>query len=431
VYNIDNQQPIANVETRKYKNSDKYVSLLGFGGIRLPVLKSDQEIDRNRLCDMINYAIRHGINYFDTAYGYHGGNSEICIGEALSKYPREKYFLADKMPLYAVKSEDDVERIFNEQLEKCKVEYFDFYLLHNFNRNSTSSVEKYNIYEILREKQSKGLIHHFGFSFHDKPEILRGIINKYRFDFVQIQLNYMDWELQNAKLQYEILKENNIPITVMEPVRGGMLAKLCDKSIEIFKKSNPDVSVASWALRYAASFPEVLTVLSGMSNMEQLQDNVKTFEYFKKLSYEEYSIIGNALSVYKKLLIIPCTACRYCMDCPRGIDIPGVFGVYNNYNQSGKYKRDSIRDFLFRYGILGSDRQAHLCIQCKRCTRYCPQNINIPYWMGKINGFYNRIKYPVRIYNIIRILLKRIKKEGVIKTGKYYIKKIISKKRSI
>ncbi|MDR1957319.1 MAG: aldo/keto reductase [Treponema sp.] len=410
------------------------MSLLGFGGFRLPVVDGGQEIDQCKLQEMVDYAIAHGVNYFDTAYYYHNGTSETCLGELLSKYPRNKFNLATKMPLGGLKSERELEHIFHDQLKKCKVDFFDFYLLHNVNKTSIVISEKYHIYDFLKEKQRQGFIRHIGFSFHDAPDLLKEVLNKYDVDFVQIQLNYMDWELQNAKMQYQILKEKGIPITVMEPVRGGMLAVLCKKSRELFHNANPEVSIASWALRYAASFPEVLTVLSGMSNFDQLQDNIKTFERFNPLNNSEREIIENALTIYKKLLIIPCTACRYCMDCPQGVDIPGVFGVYNNYNQQGKYKKEAIQDFFFRYGILGIGKQAHLCIQCKQCVRRCPQHIDIPYWMKTITSFYRRINIFVKIYGII----KRIKKEGLIISVQYYINKYLGqfksevrKKRSI
>jgi predicted aldo/keto reductase-like oxidoreductase len=384
---------------------------------------------------MVDYAIAHGVNYFDTAYLYHDGKSETFIGEALSKYPRELFNLATKMPLYDYANEInmDADRIFQEQLTKCKVTYFDFYLIHNMNENSIHMVEKYHIYDLLKEKQRQGYIRHLGFSFHGKPEFLIEAVNNYDWDFVQIQLNYMDWDLQNAKLQYQILKDKNIPITVMEPVRGGMLATLCKESIEIFKDANKDVSIASWALRYSASFPEVLTVLSGMSTISQVQDNTKTFEHFKPLNKQEYSIIDKALSVYRKSSIIPCTTCRYCMDCPRGVDIPGVIGIYNNYNQLGKDKRTSIQDFLVRYLILGADKQAHLGIRCNQCLRRCPQHIDIPYWMKTINMFYKKHQQPRpkgKLWLIMKNVITRTKKEGLMVTLKYYGNKLRKNKKN-
>lgn len=376
------------METRRYKNSNEFISLLGFGCMRLPLIgNGSNAIDKEKAQEMVDYAIAHGINYFDTAYMYHEGQSESFAGEALSKYPRNSFHLATKMPVVFVSSEEDVERIFHEQLKKCRTDYFDFYLLHNMNEAHLQKVEFFKIYEIIKEKQRLGKIRHLGFSFHDKPELLAKIVEKYDWDFAQIQLNYMDWELQNADLQYRILKDNGIPVVVMEPVRGGALATLCDQSVEIFKKEKPEASIASWALRYAASLPEVFAVLSGMSTMDQLKDNVQTMEHFKPLDKREYAVIEQALAAYRTSAVIPCTACRYCMDCPAGIDIPRVFAVYNNY-LTGKVNNRSMNDFVFEmeYGILGKEKQAHHCAKCNQCAEHCPQHIDIPQWMDTIGS---------------------------------------------
>jgi predicted aldo/keto reductase-like oxidoreductase len=395
------------IEKRRYKDTNEYISLLGFGGLRLPLLEnSKQEIDEKKLYEMVDYAIYHGVNYFDTAYGYHNGKSETFLGEALSRHPRESFNFATKMPLATIHTESAVERIFQDQLRKCKVDYFDFYLLHNVNKTDWNVIDTYRVYEYLKEKQKQGLIRYLGFSFHDKPELLMETVNKYDWDFAQIQLNYMDWDLQNAKTQYQILKDRGIPITVMEPVRGGILATLCDKSIEILKAANNEVSIASWAIRYAASFPEVLTVLSGMSNIPQLQDNIGTIENFKPLDKEEYKVIEKSLSVYRESATIPCSACRYCMDCPAGVDIPSVLAIYNNYLLD-KEKNHARKEFRFRYYILRDDRQAHHCINCGKCTKHCPQHINIPYWMEVITVLSKKITYVPKI----RLMLSRIKRK--------------------
>ncbi|MDR0718036.1 MAG: aldo/keto reductase [Treponema sp.] len=380
------------VQTREYKNSGERISLLGFGGIRLPsVAEGSQEIDKKKLGEMVDYAISRGVNYFDSAYNYHGGTSESCIGEALSGHPRHKFNIATKMPsLGYLKSESDLDHIFNEQLKRWRVDFFDFYLLHNVNRGTLPVFDEYHVYDFLKEKQRQGLIRHLGFSFHDGPALLQEITGRHNFDFAQIQLNYLDWELQDVKTQYKILKEKQIPITVMEPVRGGMLATLCRESVEILKNVNPMASTASWALRYAASFPEVLTVLSGMSNMMQLKDNVATFEYFKPLTREELKTIKKAKTIYRGLLKIPCTSCRYCIACPKDIDIPAVFASYNSYSLSGNEKKIGKENFLFRYEILSPGKRADSCIRCNQCTHHCPQHIDVPYWMNIINEFYKR-----------------------------------------
>ncbi|GHV74500.1 oxidoreductase [Spirochaetia bacterium] len=412
------------IETRRYKDSNEYISLLGFGGLRLPLEDNKQEIDKIKLQEMVDYAMYHGVNYFDTAYYYHGGKSEIYIGDALSKYPRDSFNLATKMPLGkekgGIESEDDVERIFQTQLKKCKVDYFDFYLIHNINKDSWKLARKYSVYDLLKEKQRQGLIRHLGFSFHDRPELLDEVVTTYNWDFVQIQLNYLDWEFQNAKGQYQILKDKCIPITVMEPVRGGMLAALCEKSIKLLKDANHDASAASWAIRYAASLPEVLTVLSGMTNIIQVKDNVQTMENFSPLNTDEYAVIERALTVYKKSVIIPCTACRYCIDCPVRIDIPAVLSIYNDYYHLRKHKREAINNFLFRYSVLGLDKQICHCIRCNQCAERCPQHINIPHWIEVVNKLYkitnqkNKIYYRlrkmkifVRIYKFIKNMVKQ------------------------
>jgi predicted aldo/keto reductase-like oxidoreductase len=384
--------PPALVQKRPFGNTGEQISLLGFGGLRLPVKGGGREIDRIVLGEMVDYAISHGVNYFDTAYGYHGGMSETCIGEALARHPRETFNLATKMPLVSVKSSADVERIFNEQLKKCGVEFFDFYLLHNINKTDWPVIEQCRVYEFLRDRQEQGCIRRLGFSFHDTPALLEETVRRYEWDFAQIQLNYMDWEMQDAKGQYEVLKARGLPVIVMEPVRGGMLAALCDKSARVLKEANAGASIASWALRFAASLPGVVTVLSGMSNMEQLRDNIQTMTRFAPLTPDEYAVIDKALALYRKNTVIPCTACRYCCaDCPRGIDIPSVLSIYNNYLLDSAGGRHKNNEFIFRYNVLRSDKQAHNCVKCRKCERKCPQHIAIPDWMGKIALVHRKI----------------------------------------
>ncbi|MDR1899963.1 MAG: aldo/keto reductase [Treponema sp.] len=382
------------METRVFKKTGEAISLLGFGCMRLPLKEGGgQEIDKVRAQEMVDYAISRGINYFDTAHMYHEGMSEPFTGEALSKHDRGRFNLATKMPLAFIKSAADVERIFQEQLEKCRVEYFDFYLLHNINQEHLAVAEACGVYEQLKEKQWQGKIRHLGFSFHDRPDLLDTVTRRYDWDFAQIQLNYLDWELQNAKEQYHILESRGIPVVVMEPVRGGALASLCEESLAIFRAAAPEASPASWALRFAASLPGVMTVLSGMSSLDQMRDNVETMERFKPLGPEEYRVIEKALAAFRRSATVPCTACRYCMDCPEGIDIPKVLGIYNNYLMA-EANRHPMSGFLFdmEYKILGEEKQARHCAECGQCSGRCPQRIDVPRWMGLIDGLYNERK---------------------------------------
>lgn len=367
---------------RSYKDTSEQISLLGFGCMRFPLLAGTQNIDTVKSQEMVDYAIANGVNYFDTAYPYHGGQSESFIGDALSRYPRESFYLANKMPPWEVSCEADVERIFDKQLEKCKVDYFDFYLIHNIAEDAIEGIEKHHIYDVLKKKKAEGKIRHLGFSFHGRIPLLSYLAEQYEWDFAQLQINYMDWDLLDAKGQYEILTNKDIPVIVMEPVRGGALATLCDSSVEIFKKADKDASVASWAIRFAASLPNVMTVLSGMTEMSQVEDNIRTMNAFTPLTEKEYAIIDAALVQYRQAGAIPCTSCRYCMDCPAGVDIPKVFAIYNHFLTS-----KSADTFEAHYHILGTNKQAQHCINCGKCLEQCPQRIDIPERMKEITAF--------------------------------------------
>jgi predicted aldo/keto reductase-like oxidoreductase len=283
------------------------------------------------------------------------------------------------MPVWLLTSIADAKEIFEKQLSRCKTDYFDFYLVHSLNKERMQVFENLKLYDYLKEEQARGRIRHLGFSFHDELPLLREIVDKYEWDFAQIQLNYMDWELQNAKGEYELLTEHGIPVVVMEPVRGGTLAKLPQASMALLEKAEPGRSAASWALRFAAQLPNVMTVLSGMTEMEQTVDNVATFSPLKPLSPEQEEILEQALVAYKKSGAIPCTGCRYCMDCPFGVDIPKVFAVYNQHCIA-KYRIA----FEIGYSVLGKEHNAHRCVACRRCVPLCPQGIDIPAEMQKV-----------------------------------------------
>ncbi len=365
-----------------FKNSVIPISVLGLGCMRLPITGGDDAaIDDEKAQEIVDYALANGINYIDTAHGYHNGQSQVFLGRALSKYPRESYYLATKLPMWSVTVKNDIEEIFNDQLEKLKTDYFDFYMLHALDANNFKKSVEFGAYEFIAKMKAQGKIKNIGFSFHDSPAILKEIVGKYDWDFVQLQINYVDWKNQNAKKQYEILQQNNIPCIVMEPVRGGALANPGEKACEILKAARPEKSIASWAIRYAASLPNIITVLSGMSNMEQLEDNINTMTNFEPLSKDEIAIIEKAAEAYNLKDLIPCTSCRYCMDCPSGVNIPGMFELYNSYVMS-KNKEGFVR----MYNDTLDGERAEYCISCGTCAPHCPQNIDIPEKLGMIKG---------------------------------------------
>lgn len=347
-------------------------SLLGMGCMRLP-LDEEGAIDRPRAKQMLHKAFESGVNYFDVAYMYHKGEAEDFVGEALADLPRDQFYLASKMPAWLVETKEDVERVFNEQLKKCRVDHFDFYLCHSLDKENFAKQEKLGIFEFLQKKKQEGVIRRLGFSFHDTPEVLREICKAHPWDFAQLQLNYLDWTLQRAKEQYEILEEFGLPCVVMEPVRGGALAHLCDEAEALLKKAAPQRSIASWAIRFAASQPNVMVVLSGMSDEAQMADNLSTFEPFQPLSQEERKVLEEALEIDTKAQRIPCTGCRYCMPCPFGVDIPGVFKAYNDcaVKRSPKGLPKALAE-------LPESAWPDQCRACGKCAAVCPQHIQIP-----------------------------------------------------
>lgn len=352
---------------------DLKVSKLGFGCMRLPVLE-DGRIDQPQVEEMVKIAIENGVNYFDTAWPYHDGLSEISIGQALSKYPRDSYCLADKYPGHQIAEEYQPEKIFSRQLEKCAVDYFDFYLLHNVYENDIDVYEdsRWGIIDYFIKQKNLGKIKHLGFSSHAKPDCLKQFIERHpdTFDFVQIQLNYVDWTLQDAKEKVEILNSLNLPIIVMEPIRGGMLAGLDEETSAELKQLRPDHSSASWALNYLLNIEGILTILSGMSNIEQIKDNVKTFQENRALNEEETKLIHKIAD--KLMDRVPCTKCRYCCaGCPVQLDIPSLIATYNDL----KLKR-SVNSIMYLDSI-GKDKWPHACIQCGQCNSICPQAIDV------------------------------------------------------
>lgn len=361
----------------------KQLSALGFGTMRLPT-QPDGTIDEQTVAEMTRYAMEHGVNYFDTAYPYHGGRSEKVIGRVLKAYPRDSYYLADKYPGHQILSDGyNPAVIFEEQLKKCGVEYFDFYLLHNVYEKSMEVYmdPRWGILDYFREQKRLGRIKHLGFSTHAELPALAKFLEYCGKDmeFCQIQLNYLDWTLQNAKGKYELLTQYGIPVWVMEPVRGGKLAQLNETDTAKLRALRPEESTAAWGFRFLQGLPNVTMVLSGMSNMEQMVDNIATFSQGAPLSTQEVELLLDLAEGMKDS--VPCTACRYCCDgCPQGLNIPDLLRVYNELRYS------PVVNAIMRVEALPEDKQPSACIGCGKCARVCPQNIDIPAAMKDLTG---------------------------------------------
>ena len=356
---------------------DLKLSALGMGAMRLPVIDGDDaRIDEAAAEQMVAYAMEHGVNYYDTAWGYHNGNSELVMGKALSKYPRDKFYLATKFPGYDLSNMPKVKEIFEKQLEKCQVEYFDFYLFHNVCEMNIDAYldEKYGIFEYLMEQKKNGRIRHLGFSAHGSYDVMKRFLDAYgeHMEFCQIQLNYIDWTFQDAKAKVELLKEHNIPVWVMEPLRGGKLATLPEKETAALKALRPDEDIPAWAFRFLQSIPEVTMVLSGMSNVEQMKANIETFETDKPLNEKEMRAL---LSIADGMLngTLPCTACHYCVShCPKELDIPNLLELYNEHSFTGG-------GFIAPMALsaVPEEKWPSACIGCRSCEKVCPQQIKI------------------------------------------------------
>lgn len=348
------------------------------GCMRLPVRNGNyNDIDIERVREMVAYAFDKGVNYFDTAWGYHDGNSEKVIGEVLSEYPRDSFYLASKFPGYDLDNMEKVEEIFESQLKKCGVDYFDFYLFHNVCELNIDGYldEKYGIYDYLIEQKNNGRIRHLGFSTHGTLDTMKRFLDAYGDDmeFCQIQLNWLDWKMQNAKAKVEMLEERNIPVWVMEPVRGGKLASIDSEYTDMLMSLRPDASVVEWAFRFLQSIPTVTVTLSGMSDMEQLKQNIATFESERPLSEEERNALFDIAGAMTSKSTLPCTGCRYCTShCPMQLDIPALIELYNEHSYSGG-------GFLAPMAInaLPDDKKPSACLGCRSCESVCPQNIKI------------------------------------------------------
>ena len=356
------------------------LSRLGFGTMRLPV-DSKGTIDQTELERMVDFAIANGVNYFDTAYPYMGGKSEEAIGRALAKYPRDKWYLATKYPGHQIAEKYDPAEVFEDQLKNCGVDYFDFYLLHNVYENSIPvyTDPKWRIIDYFKEQRAKGRIKHLGMSSHAQAPNLAKFLDEYGKDleFVQIQLNYLDWTLQNAKEKYDIITAHNLPIWVMEPVRGGKLANLQKEYSEKLLARRPHESAAAWGFRWLLGLPNVKMILSGMSNLDQMQDNVKTFSGGEDLTNDERNLLLEIAEPLKQA--VPCTACRYCVaGCPKGLNIPFLISVCNDLNFEIGFNPAMQMD------AIPKDKWPDQCIACGKCKKICPQNIDVPATMKKL-----------------------------------------------
>jgi len=365
-----------------YKDfQDLKLSALGMGAMRLPIKDgNDTMIDEVATTEMAAYAMEHGVNYFDTAWGYHNGNSETVLGKILSKYPRDSFYLATKFPGYDLSCMDKVETIFEKQLEKCRVDYFDFYMFHNVCEMNIDAYldEKYGIFGYLIKQKDAGRIRHLGFSSHGSYDVMKRFLEAYgeHMEFCQIQLNYLDWTFQGAKAKVELLNEYNIPIWVMEPMRGGRLALMSEEHTSKLKVLRPDEEIPAWAFRFLQTIPSVAVTLSGMSDMRQLQDNIHTFETEKPLNTQELGTLLDIADGMTKQSSLPCTACRYCIShCPQQLDIPNLIQLYNEHCFTSENGFAFIAPMALM--ALPEDKCPNACIGCKGCETVCPQNIKV------------------------------------------------------
>ncbi len=414
--------PDTDMTYRKGPDGDK-VSILGYGCMRWPQVKNAEGkkvIDQDEVNKLVDYALAHGVNYFDTAPKYLQGQSEEATAIALQRHKRNEYYLATKLTNTSDYSKEAAVEMYKQSFARLKVDYIDYYLLHTISgaRNGVSGPDiakkrfiDNGVLDWLVQERKAGKIRHLGFSFHGDHETFKYMMTlheKYHFDFVQIQMNYIDWNQAegnsrntNASWLYDELTKRNIPVVIMEPLRGGALAKLNDNATSKLLARTPEASVASWAFRFAGSHPNVLTVLSGMTYMENLQDNLKTYSPLKPLNEEEFAMLEKIAVEYVNFPLVPCTGCEYCMPCPFGLQIPAIFAHYNKCINEGNVKADKMDPDYKRARevfLMGYDKsvprlaQADKCVACGKCQKECPQSINIPRWMKRITKYTDQLR---------------------------------------
>lgn len=360
------------MEKRKMEKLGAETSLLGFGCMRFPT-GADGKIDQAEAERMLDRAYAAGVNYYDTAYPYHGGESETVVGRVMKKYDRGSFYLATKLPCWQVKTVEDVETLLNEQLQKLQTDYIDFYLMHALNKDRFREMADMGCISRLEQLKEEGRIRNLGFSFHDDYAAFETILNYREWDFCQIQLNYMDANEQAGLKGYELTEKKGVPLVIMEPVKGGSLAAFPEDITEMYHSLDPSASMASYALRWVGSLPNVKVVLSGMSTMEQVEDNLKTFGQFKPLSEKERETIDRVVALINSRVQNGCTGCGYCMPCPAGVDIPRNFRIWNTYHMYRNYNvvKNDWENFM------SGEHKAHNCIKCGKCEKACPQKLSI------------------------------------------------------
>jgi len=360
------------MEYREMKNTGIKPSLLGFGCMRFPLMENGK-IDRIKAEEMMDVAIKAGVTYIDTAYPYHEQESELFVGEVLKKYPRDSYYLATKCSLWYIETPEDVSKMFENQLNRLQVEYFDFYLIHSLSKELWDKALKLGVLDFLIEMKKTGKIRQLGFSFHDEFPVFEEIIRYHNWDFCQIQLNYIDTDIQAGMKGYALAEQLGIPLVIMEPIKGGTLARLSEDMEAKFKQVHPEWSTSSWALRWVASLDNVKVILSGMSTMDHVTDNLNTFNNFEKLNFDEQSVVKEVADMIHTRKKNGCTGCNYCMPCPYGVNIPRNFRIWNDLGVFGDQKKAKTRYFTH----CPPEQRSDMCQSCGACELLCPQSIPI------------------------------------------------------